>query len=141
MGQVLHFSTGTRRTFHPPFAPPSMGDKNHRMKLRDMHGRKQGLTGFVELTEGRTVTISGLSRNWTKAWCCTGKVAWTKDVCAEQGIDSCRVSIGVKVKDATRIGKEKTGDHSVLAYGDWTEELKLFSQAMNMKYLNLDGDS
>jgi len=74
--------------------PPSMGAKDVRVKLRDFHAARKGLTGYIELERGREVTIMEVDRNAGRLWCTCGEVIWTEDTVR------CRTSIGVKVKDA-----------------------------------------
>lgn len=114
--------------------PPSMRAKGKRLKLRDFHATKKGLTGFVELEEGRKVTVVGMDRNARRLWCSSGEVVWTEDTV------KCRTSIGVRVKDAKRIGRESFGHHQALAYGDWTEELEMLGKVLKLEVHQLDKD-
>ena len=47
--------------------PPSMGGKDVRVKLRDFHTTRKGLTGYIELESGREVMIMEVDRNAGKA--------------------------------------------------------------------------
>lgn len=114
--------------------PPSMAGKGKRMKLRDFHATGKGLTGFVELEEGREVTVVGMDRNARRLWCCEGEVVWTEDTV------HCRTSIGVRVRDAKRIGRESFGHHQALAYGNWTEELKMLGRILKIEVRCLSED-
>ena len=111
--------------------PPSMGADGKRMKLRDFHAMEKGLTGFVELEEGSSVTVAGMDREARKLWCSSGKVAWTKDTV------HCRTSIGVNVENAKRIGKDSFGHHQALVYGDWTDELEMLSNVLEIEIRRL----
>ena len=114
--------------------PPSMGAKGKRMRLRDFHATGKGLTGFVELEEGRKVTVVGMDRNARRLWYSSGEVVWTEDTV------HCRTSIGVKVKDAKRIGRESFGHHQALTCGDWTEELEMLGKVLKLEVHRLDKD-
>lgn len=114
--------------------PPSMAGKGKRIRLRDFHATGQGLTGFVELETGDKVTVMGMDRKASKLWCSSGEVVWTEDTV------HCRTSIGVKVKDAKRIGREGFGHHQALVYGDWTKDLEMLGRILRLDVRCLDTD-
>jgi len=61
-------------------------------------------------------------------------VVWTEDTV------HCRTSIGVRVRDAKRIGRESFGHHQALAYGNWTEELKMLGRILKIEVRCLSKD-
>ena len=113
--------------------PPSMAGEGRKLRLRDFHATGKGLTGFVELREGAEVTVVGMDRGAGRIWYTRGKVVWTEDTV------HCRTSIGVKVGDAKRIGRESFGHHQVLAYGDMADELEMLAKVLKLEALSLDG--
>ena len=118
--------------------PPSMSDPTQPITLRDMHGRKRGLTGVVQLTPGSTVTVAGMDRDMERLWFCHGTVQWTKDIAAERNIDSCRNSVAVQVANAEYIVRNHLGEHQILCYGDWTPALTIAGQLLGISVRNLD---
>ncbi|RLI12845.1 hypothetical protein DRO35_02040 [Candidatus Bathyarchaeota archaeon] len=106
--------------------PLSMGAKDARAKLRDFHATGKGLTGYIELDRGRKVTIMGMDRNARRLWCTCGEIVWTEDTV------HCRTSIGVKVKDAKRVGREGFGHHQAMTYGDWVEEIEMLGRILKL---------
>lgn len=112
--------------------PPSMGDEKEKMKLRDFHASKKGLTGFIKLKKGEKVTIVGMDRQAKRIWYSEGEILWTEDTV------HCRTSIGIKVKDAKRIGKESFGHHQVIAYGNLTDEIEMLGKIFKIKTVNLE---
>ena len=118
--------------------PPSMGVAGKPVKLRDMHGRGLGLSGVVELEAGRTATVAGVNRDLDEVWCCSGEVLWTKDIAEEQGIDSCRNSVGLRVRSALDVERYHVGEHQILTYGNWIEEIEAIGPLLGMRVRNLD---
>ncbi len=112
--------------------PPSMAKEGQRVKLRDFHGTKKGLTGFVELETGAAVTLLGMDTGARRLWCSRGQIVWTEDT------THCRTSIGIKVKDAKRVGRESFGHHQALTYGDWHKELEMLSRVLGVEMRCLD---
>jgi hypothetical protein len=111
--------------------PPSMGDVKEKMQLRDFHASKKGLTGFIKLKKGQEVTVSGIDRKAKNIWYSRGNILWTEDT------THCRTSIGIKVKDAKRIGKESFGHHQVIVYGDFADEIEMLGRILKIKAFNL----
>ena len=118
--------------------PPSMHDFGVPIKLRDMHGRKRGLTAVVQLQSGRPVTLAGVDRDLMNMWCCTGEVLWTKDTAEEQGIDQRRNSVGIKVNNAEKVAKSQLNEHQVMSYGSWSREMALVCSQLGLKLNDLD---
>jgi len=102
------------------------------MKLRDFHADKKGLTGFIKLKKGEEITIVGMDRKAKRIWYSKGEILWTEDAV------HCRISIGIKVKDAKRIGKESFGHHQVIAYGDFTDEIEMLGKVFKIETVNLE---
>jgi len=111
--------------------PPSMGDGKEKIKLRDFHASKKGLTGFVKLKEGEKVTIVGMDRKARRIWYSEGEILWTEDTV------HCRTSIGIKVKDAKRIGKESFGHHQAISYGNLCDEIEMLGKIFKIETINL----
>jgi L-fucose isomerase-like protein len=111
--------------------PPSMAGQGKHMRLRDFHAVGEGLTGFTELEEGSAVTVAGMDRKANRLWYTSGQVVWTEDTV------HCRTSIGVKVDDAKRIGRESFGHHQALAYGNWTSEMEMLGRALRIEVRGL----
>lgn len=111
--------------------PPSMGDKKEKIKLRDFHADKKGLTGFIKLMKGEKVTVVGMDRKAKRIWYSKGEILWTEDTV------HCRTSIGIKVKDAKRIGKEGFGHHQVITYGNFGDEIEMLAKILKIETINL----
>jgi hypothetical protein len=111
--------------------PPSMGDSKEKMRLRDFHASKKGLTGFVQLRKGEKVTVSGIDRKARRIWHSEGEIVWTEDT------THCRTSIGIKVKDAKKIGRESFGHHQVIVYGNFSAEIEILAKVLKMRAVNL----
>lgn len=119
-------------TINHDVVPPSMAGRGKQMRLRDFHATGKGLTGFVELEKGKSVTVLGLDTNTKKLWYSSGVVAWTEDTV------HCRTCIGVKVPNAKRIAREFVGGHQTLGYGNWTDELEMLSRVLGFEALCLE---
>jgi hypothetical protein len=109
--------------------PPSMGDG--KIKLRDFHASKMGLTGFTKLKKGKEVTVSGMDRKTKRLWYSKGEIVWTEDT------THCRTSIGIKVKNAKRIGREGFGHHQSIAYGNFSDKIEMLSKILKIEAIDL----
>jgi len=109
--------------------PPSMACKGCQYRIMDFHGTGKGVTGFAELEKGALVTLANIHPDLDKMWVTIGKIVWTLDT------THCRVSVGIKVKNAKQVSRESFGHHVSLTYGDWSRELKIAARLLKMELI------
>lgn len=110
--------------------PPSMGCPKCKLKLRDFHATKKGLTPYVDLEKGRSVTLAGIHWDMNKMWAAIGNIQWSKDTIF------CREAVGIKVDNARGISKNAFPHHIVMTYGDHRNSLEKLADLLGMKYIS-----
>lgn len=110
--------------------PPSMACSGRVMNFRDFHAIKKGATLYADMPQ-EEVTIGGISFDSKSIWLSKGKVKWTEDTV------HCRLSIGIKVKDAVNIMKNALGHHQVLTYGNCYDAVKLAAEFLGLNIIEL----
>jgi hypothetical protein len=107
--------------------PPSMGRSGCSLKLRDFHGTGKGLTGYIDLPKGETVTLVGISPSAKELWVIPGEILWTEDTV------HCRIAVGIKVGNAKQIAREFGGHHIAMSYGNWINDITMLSGLMGIE--------
>lgn len=118
-------------TINHDLLPLSMCRRGCRPKLRDFHASGKGLTLYADLEMGRTVTLAGMHPDMDKLWTTRGSVQWSEDT------THCRITVGIKVDNAKRIGRSAFGDHIVMAYGDHIERFRRLAELLEMEHIYL----
>jgi L-fucose isomerase-like protein len=111
--------------------PLSLASSVCKAALRDFHATGKGITPYVELQAGMPITLAGMHWDMDRVWASVGRIEWTKDT------THCRISVGIKVKNARLISKEAFGHHAVMAYGDHTKALERLAELLDVKYVPL----
>jgi len=111
--------------------PTSLSCPGCKVRLRDFHATGKGLTPYVELRSGVTVTLAGLHWDMDSLWASKGIIRWTEDTV------HCRISIGVEVENARKLSKEAFGHHVVLVYGDHRESLAKLADLLDISFYPL----
>ena len=118
-------------TINHDVIPPSMGCSGCRLKLRDFHAMRKGLTPYVDLEKDMPVTVAGMHWDMDKIWATKGTVQWSEDT------THCRITVGIKVENAKEMHKSSFGHHVVMTYGNYTRELRKLAELLEIRYTPL----
>ena len=90
--------------------------------LRNYHGLKfkGSVTAYCELNKNQNVTITRLKGDLTKMLVYKGKIVSCKDY---EDPQLCRAVVKIRVKDAKGFIEKTFGNHHVLVYGDFADDL------------------
>jgi L-fucose isomerase-like protein len=99
--------------------------------LRDFHGRKTGVTAYVDLPLGQDVTIARLSRTLDKLLLCRGEIIACRETV------TCRTAISIKVNDARRFVDHALGNHHSVAYGNHVKQATVLAKTLNIEVLEI----
>ena len=89
--------------------------------LRNYHEEKftGGLTAFVKMNFDQEVTICRLGGDLKSMLIANGKIVDCEDI-----EDYCRITVKVKIDDPREFIHKTSGNHHVMVYGDYIEQLK-----------------
>ena len=96
--------------------------------IRDFHASQKGATPYTNLPAGLKVTLTGMHWNLNKIWATEGEVVWTEDT------THCRISIGVKVRNAIEVSRNAFGHHTVLVKSHVLKELEKASGILGLEF-------
>jgi L-fucose isomerase-like protein len=99
--------------------------------LRRYHREKftGSLTAFAEMKEGQVVTICRLSGDLKSMIIARGVIVDCADMDAEE---YCRVTVKVKVTNPKEFIHKTSGNHHVMVYGDYREQLKRLNTVLGI---------
>jgi L-fucose isomerase-like protein len=99
--------------------------------LRRYHREKfpGSLTAFVEMKSGQEVTICRLSGDLKSMLISSGMIVNSVD--ADDDV-YCRVKTKVKVKNPTEFIHKTSGNHHVMVYGNYEEQLKRLNKMLGI---------
>lgn len=114
--------------------PRKMGGYNANVapyRLRRYHREKftGSLTAFVEMKKGQEVTICRLSGDLKSMIIARGAIVDCVDMDAEE---YCRVTVKVQVANARDFIHKTSGNHHVMVYGDYREQLKKLNSVLGI---------
>jgi L-fucose isomerase-like protein len=100
-------------------------------KLRRYHREKftGSLTAFVEMKKGREVTICRLSGDLKSMTIAKGVIVDCVDMDADE---YCRVTVKVKIVSPKEFIHKTSGNHHVMVYGDYREQLKKLNDVLGI---------
>ena len=89
--------------------------------LRNYHEEKftGSLTAFVKMNFDQEVTICRLGGDLKSMLIANGKIVDCEDI-----EDYCRITVKVKIDDPREFIHKTSGNHHVMVYGDYIEQLK-----------------
>ncbi|MEM3696210.1 MAG: hypothetical protein QXQ94_01725 [Candidatus Bathyarchaeia archaeon] len=100
-------------------------------RLRRYHREKftGSLTAFVEMNKGQEVTVCRLSGDLKSMIIARGTIIDCADVDAEE---YCRVTVKVKVVNPREFIHKTSGNHHVMVYGDYREQLRRLNDVLGI---------
>ncbi|RLE81287.1 MAG: hypothetical protein DRJ52_04530 [Thermoprotei archaeon] len=101
--------------------PLTMGVKS-KWALEDYHNMGKGATAYVPLKTNSDVTLLRISPDLSEMIAIKGKILKVEDTI------HCRFSAWIKVRNVREIADNAYTFHHAMVYGDYTRELKLFSE-------------
>jgi len=102
--------------------------------LRDYHGEKfsGSLTAYVGMKIGQQVTVCRLSGDLENMICTTGRIVGHKDIPGD-----CRVILKIRIADARNFIHTASGNHYVMVYGDYKEQLEELNKLFGIKTIEI----
>jgi L-fucose isomerase-like protein len=99
--------------------------------LRRYHREKftGSLTAFVKMEVGREVTICRLSGDLKSMLIATGTIVDCMDMDSDE---YCRVKAKVKIENPKEFIHRTSGNHHVMVYGDYREQLKMLNKILGI---------
>ncbi|MGQ9624860.1 MAG: hypothetical protein ACUVT9_05760, partial [Candidatus Bathycorpusculaceae bacterium] len=105
-------------------------------RLRRYHKEKftGSLTAFVEMKKGQEVTVCRLSGDLKSMTIARGVIVECADMDTEE---YCRVTVKVKVANPKDFIHKTSGNHHVMVYGDYREQLKRLNDVLGIKTIEV----
>lgn len=114
-----------------PFKMAGFDAESKSYELRNYHGLKfaGSLTAYYPLEKGQIVTLARMDSNLTSIYAKTGVI-----VDCREGF-SCRTTLIVRVPNVRKFVSKTLGNHQIVVFGDWKQELENASEIFGMRFV------
>jgi L-fucose isomerase-like protein len=94
---------------------------------RDLTGGA-GVTSYVDYGDvGQVVTFARLGADVAHLFAATGEIVACRDTICD------RTTLSVRVRDARSFVQKATGNHQVVIYGDWLDDLRALARLLDLR--------